>query len=203
MPSTDFDKQSYWHTRFTTETSFEWLISSETFMSVLEPQILSQYSPTTSLLHIGCGTSDLHIHLRRSGFTNVLNIDFEPLATEHANRLEQEVFGDVKMRYAVADATLLTDVLREKFDLVVDKSTIDAVACGGEDATRRMVKEVEKCLSPGGMWVSLSYSASRFELDGLPFECEVLAKFPIEKQRATDPDLFYWSYSLRSSCTKD
>lgn len=221
---TDFDKQSYWDNRFTTETSFEWLISSPIFMSILEAYLVNLH-PTTSctstakILHIGFGTSDLQTHLRARGFTSVLNIDFSPLAIDHGKALEKRVFGDVLMRYEVMDATKLGDApLLDtgneeekgegegegggeggKFDLVVDKSTVDAISCGGDEELMKMVEGVRRILKRRGVWISLSYSERRFELNRVRelFDVEVLERIPTIKRREMDPDVFYWCYLLR------
>lgn len=214
MPS-DFEKQSYWHERFTTEQSFEWLVTSERFMQELErvlPQLAegdkSSAPPSYRVLHLGCGTSDLHNHLRRRGFCNVINVDYEPLAIERSRQLEQAAFGSVAMGYAVADATRPLALCsscsnsNNKFDLVVDKSTADAISCAGEDALRAMADSVRACLADGGVWISMSYSATRFSLDddggeSLPFEVEVLARVLTAKQRSSDPEVYHYCYILR------
>lgn len=193
MPA-GFDKQEYWHHRFTTETSFEWLVTSEVFMTILEPY-LDKLRMSSKILQIGFGTSDLHNHLRARGFQHVLNIDYEPLAVQRGQALEREVFGDVQMRYAVADATQLD--LADSFDLVVDKSTVDAVSCGGEQAFLRMVRGIRKCISPSGFWISLSYSSSRFDVENLPFTVETVARIPTPKLKSTDPDIFHHCYLMR------
>ncbi|KAM0516763.1 hypothetical protein ACHAPE_005397 [Trichoderma viride] len=197
----DFDKQAYWHDRFSTETSFEWLLGSAEFISIIKP-ILTTLEPSSArILHIGSGTSDLQNYFRHLGFLDVTNVDYEPLAAERGRELEKQTFGDVKMKYAVADATRLhlsTDGGGEcKFDLVVDKSTVDAISCGGGDQVRRMASCVEEHLAPGAVWISMSYSAYRFHIDGLPFNVEVLAKVPTPKITATDPDIFHWCHVLR------
>lgn len=195
----DFDKQEYWHQRFATETQFEWLVPSSTFMSILEPHLQNVLDNSTNprVLQIGFGTSDLQNHLRARGLVDVLNIDYEPLAIEHGRQLEKQTFGDVRMSYTVADATQLYLPGSPKFDLVLDKSTVDAVSCGGEEPFLRMASGVRRSLAPGGFWISLSYSSSRFDVDGLPFEVTVLAKIPTAKARATDPDIYHWCYMLR------
>ena len=190
-----FDQQSYWHDRFTSETAFEWLVPSAAFLAILQP-ILATLPPTAAILHLGPGTSDLHVHLRAAGLPRVTNLDYEPLAADRGRELEARAFGDVRMAYAVADATRL-DTARDGFDLVLDKSTADAVACAGDDALRRMAAGVRQCLGPGGAWVSLSYSEARFKVEGLPFEVEVLDRIPVPKQRPQDPDIYHWCYLLR------
>ncbi|KAI3393290.1 hypothetical protein diail_4472 [Diaporthe ilicicola] len=201
MPA-DFEKQEYWRARFATETSFEWLATSEEFMAILEgdADFARLDRPSARVLQVGSGTSDLQNWLRAAGFSRVLNIDYEPLAVERGRQRERERFGgdDVRMGYAVADATQL-DLhvrLRQRFDFVVDKSTVDAVACGGEEALRRMCRGVWRCLGPGGFWISLTYSRWRFDLDGLPFRCEEIARIPTRKLREADPDIYHYCYKM-------
>ncbi|KAI5865414.1 S-adenosyl-L-methionine-dependent methyltransferase [Durotheca rogersii] len=200
MPA-DFENQSYWHERFASETSFEWLIPSESFMAIILPhlQALSGRRHATRVLQLGFGTSDLQNCFRSRGYVDVTNVDYEPLAIERGQQREREAFGDVKMKYIVADVTQLESGLPpgEVFDLVVDKSTVDAVSCGGEDPLARMAAGVRKCLADGGIWISLSYSSSRFDAERLPFDVEVAAKIPAPKLKTTDPDIYHWCYLLR------
>ncbi|KAK3382643.1 hypothetical protein B0T24DRAFT_517289 [Lasiosphaeria ovina] len=202
----NFEKQSYWHARFAHEENFEWLVPSATFTALIEPY-LAAAGAAARILHLGIGTSDLHIALRRRGFERVANVDYEPLALERGRRLEEQVLGDVRMGYLAADVTGGGDDSagegKAYYDLAIDKCTADAVACGGNDAVLAMAENVRRCLSDSGVWISLSYSASRYDLDGgdfkgaLPFEVEVIGKIPTPKQRVTDPDVFYWCYLLR------
>ncbi|KAF4454694.1 Methyltransferase-like protein 13 [Fusarium austroafricanum] len=193
--ASDFEKQSYWHKRFSTEKAFEWLLPSADFMPLVKP-VLDQLDPDTArILHIGFGTSDLQNHFRSRGFRDVLNVDYEPLAIDRGRDLEEQAFGDVQMRYDVQDATQLD--LSEEFNLIVDKSTVDAISCGGEMALRRMAAGIKGCLADGGVWISFSYSAYRFDLDDLPFDVEVLAKVLTRKTHPNDPDIYHWCYLLR------
>jgi ubiquinone/menaquinone biosynthesis C-methylase UbiE len=193
MPA-DFEKQSYWHERFASETSFEWLTTSAAFMEVLIPH-LQRVSPTARILHLGSGTSDLHNHLRHHGYLNVTNIDYEPLALERGRQLEQNRFGDVQTKYLVADATQLESA--EKYQIVIDKSTADAIACGEGDIIFRMAQAVRRCLEHDGLWISLSYSPRRFEHVQSLFEVEVVGKVPTPKSKPTDPNIYHYCYRLR------
>ncbi|RWA06819.1 hypothetical protein EKO27_g8292 [Xylaria grammica] len=196
MPA-DFEKQSYWHDRFASETAFEWLAPSATFISFLEPYL--SVSGDQRVLNLGSGTSDLHVHLREKGSADVTNIDYEPLALGRGREIEKRLCGDVRTKYAVADVTRLRADLPapSAFDLVLDKSTVDAVSCGGEAAFLAMARGVRQCLAPGGLWISLSYSAARFDLEELPFDVRVIGKVPTPKAKVTDPDVYYWCYLLR------
>lgn len=205
MPK-DFDKQEYWHDRFATETNFEWLATSEEFMRILEADADFSHKldrASSRVLQVGFGTSDLQNHLRAAGFVNILNVDYEPLAVERGRQLEEGRFADVRMGYAVADATrldvdlgILEDQGDGRFDFVVDKSTVDAISCGGEEALLSMCRAIRRCLAPGGFWISLSYSRWRFDVDGLPFRYEEIARIPTRKIRETDPDIYHHCYKL-------
>ncbi|KAI1411900.1 S-adenosyl-L-methionine-dependent methyltransferase [Hypoxylon sp. FL1857] len=199
--SPDFEKQSYWHERFKSETLFEWLESSEFFWTLIEPVLskLPRKEHPPRILQLGSGTSDLHTYFRRNGYLDVTNVDYEPLAIERGRQMEEACFGDVRMKYMVADVTQLDNDLREnhKFDAVVDKSTVDAVSCGGNTPFLRMASGVRKYLVEGGIWVSLSYSSSRFNVEGLPFDVEILHKIPTPKLSEFDPVIYHYCYLLR------
>lgn len=195
----DFEKQSYWRDRFAKETSFEWLVKSPDLMDVVAP-ILPHHSigPDSRVLQLGFGTSDLQNHFRSRGYSDVTNLDYEPLAVERGRDLEAAAFGDVRMGYVVADVTQLPRGFeRRPYDLVIDKSTVDAVSCGGEEAFLRMAEGVERCLAPGGIWISLSYSGNRFNMGELPFDVEVVHKFPAPRSNPNEPEIFHWCYLLR------
>ena len=195
-PVPDFDKREYWSQRFASESAFEWLIPSQDFVKILDTNLLTGLPPDAPILHLGFGTSDLQIHLRQRGFLNVTNVDYEPMAIKRGRELEQATFGDIQMAYLVADATQLD--LDQKFALVLDKSAADAIACGGEAALFSMADSVRKHLQEGACWVSVSYSAYRFDDAALPFHVRVISKIPVKKARETEPDVFLYCYLLRA-----
>lgn len=190
----DFEKKSYWHERFSHEDAFEWLVPSADFLAVIDP-LLPKPPESARILQLGFGTSDLHTHLRRRGYEDVTNVDYEPLAVKHGKGCEERVFGDVRMKYVVADVTRLEE--DGVYDLVIDKSTVDAVSCGGGEAFHLMAEGVRRSLKPGGVWISLSLSALRFSAADLPFEVSVIHRFPTPKLKPQDPDIFNFCYLLR------
>ncbi|KAM7186607.1 methyltransferase-like protein 13 [Naviculisporaceae sp. PSN 640] len=190
----EYESKDYWHARFQHETAFEWLVPSAEFVKFLEP-LLSNLPPAANILHLGCGTSDLHTILRQRGYRNISNMDYEPLAIQRSREIEKRVFGDVLMNYVVADATNfeLKDI---KFDLVIDKSTTDAIACGSSSVLS-VTKAVRRCLTDNGMWISLSFSPYRYDLEGIPFAVRLISEVPVPKAKPYDPDLFYYCYLLQ------
>ncbi|KAH7322916.1 S-adenosyl-L-methionine-dependent methyltransferase [Stachybotrys elegans] len=195
MITIEFDKQSYWQHRFSEERAFEWLIPSDRFLDMIQPQ-LDMLPPSARILNLGCGNSDLQNHFRSRGFLDVTNVDYEPLALQRGQDLEREAFGDVQMHYVEADVTKLA--LPGQYDLIIDKSTADAVACGDKACLLRMAASVRACFSPTGIWISFSYSSDRFPDDeSFPFKVTILHKVLLPKELPSEPDLFDTCYLLQ------
>lgn len=192
----DYHSSEYWKTRFQAESSFDWLISSKTFMDIILPFCNDEKAAGCRVLQLGFGTSDLHLQLRRAGLT-VTNVDFEATAILHGKAAETESFGDVIMEYIVADATALPP-FKHSFDLVVDKSTVDAISCAGDDALLSTLSSVRATLTARSVWICCSYSSQRFQnLRQSYFTISPLQTIAQEKSNLYDPDIFTWIYVLR------
>ncbi len=163
-------------------------------MDILLPY-LQPLAESAQILHLGSGTSDLHNHLRQHGFLSVTNMDYESLALERGRQLERERFGDVRTKYVIADATRLK--MADRYQVVIDKSTADAIGCGEGDAIMLLAKGLHRCLDGTGFWISLSYSPSRFDHVQSLFEVEVISRLLTPKSKPTDPDVFHYCYLLR------
>jgi hypothetical protein len=110
-----FESRQYWDSRFTrSPQSFDWLVSP----SVLIPPLLAALSHDTppsstapSILHIGCGTSNLSNILRRHvPPSTITNVDFSHRAIELGIQREREEFAEARtgdgkgsMSWATAD----------------------------------------------------------------------------------------------------
>ena len=220
----DYELQSYWHTRFEKERHFEWLGNgADTILPhvrtyLCDSQTSARSSPTqpARLLHIGAGTSSLPERIREL-YHDVYGAEVDERAIVHtdfaanlvARQQEKEaalaVGGPRKgMRWICADAmkwgelhaALDMDGEHITFDLVVDKSTSDAISCGDdvsysspdpglhpainkylathEGRTMTFVPvevlavHLASLVRPGGLWVALSYSSNRFSFLSSP-----------------------------------
>ena len=214
----DYELQSYWKARFDNESHFEWLgDGSDTILPHLrahlsDPRVSARSSPSrpARLLHIGAGTSTLSERIRelyrdvygaQVDERAIVNTDFAAnlVAREREKEKTRAVGGSgTGMQWICADLLKwkeLEDTLRPEgeehtFDLVVDKSTSDAISCGedisysspdpdihstlnevlassgGEKISVSPVEllaiHLASLVQPGGLWVALTFSSNRY-----------------------------------------
>lgn len=158
------------------------------------------------LLHIGCGSSMLSVWLRR--FTHpplVVNTDYSIKGIEVGKRMEREYLKSFKAEmgaegeepetsWDTLDLLNTPDILRhfherqnKPYDLIVDKSTADAIACGVDvpitvrnpssrpsspsgspqelkvQPTISLALHLAYLTHPNSRWLAISYSAERFD----------------------------------------
>ena len=77
-----------------------------------------------------------------NGFTNLVNIDISSVVI-HQMR-ERSAKSRPHLCYQVADCTEMPEFADNSFDVVIDKSTIDAILCGESSFvnTAKMLKEI-------------------------------------------------------------
>ncbi|KAI0669756.1 hypothetical protein C8Q78DRAFT_1079683 [Trametes maxima] len=213
----DYELQTYWNKRFEDEKHFEWLgDGKDTILPHVRAHILG-LRPSASparLLHLGAGTSSLSERLRelylsvygenmREG--DIVNTDFARNLVERKREAEARRIAEKAgkgMQWVCADALNWSDleVLArpndDLFDLVVEKSTSDAISCGEdvsyEDANAGLHPDINQYLKthqghkitlspveilaihlsslvrPGGLWVALTFSSDRFPFLSFP-----------------------------------
>ncbi|KAI8824646.1 hypothetical protein BJ741DRAFT_633301 [Chytriomyces cf. hyalinus JEL632] len=178
----DFSSKAFWDERFEKEERFEWLSDAR---AIVDNCTRIAAGDPVSLLHVGCGTSQLSNALREAMPTAIIaNIDYSPLALERGRRMETEQFGSSAMRWMTADLldsnSLLGAVSKEcslPFDIIVEKSCADAISCGEDVAlslpaygsttlppTSVMALNLSRIARHGAKWVALSYSKYRFDV---------------------------------------
>jgi hypothetical protein len=212
----EYADESFWDKRFTKERRFEWLGSGDPLLSHIRSHLEERKRASDNLphlpltLHIGAGTSllsegiiDLYEDLGFVGDVAVVNTDFAAEAVANAERAAVPVRSSgLRSEWTKVDALSWTHNLgvarrfgeggdgTQTFDVVVDKSTSDAISCGHDLVFRRgaggkdehpaiasvvsaqgeVVLEPLRLLAlhlaaivrPEGIWVVLSYSADRF-----------------------------------------
>ncbi|OJD37703.1 endothelin-converting enzyme 2-like protein [Diplodia corticola] len=183
-----FARPDYWDQRFTKNPSaFDWLLPANCLDGVIVEALdhaSSPSNPRPRLLHIGCGTSALSLHLRShvDDPRQVHNTDFSRVAVELGAQWERDVFEPdaptareetgapkqddaatpppdpvdettagaeggregaaenpadhhpPRMQWSTLDLLSLPSIaaLAHRYDIVVDKSTCDAISCGDD-----------------------------------------------------------------------
>ena len=136
--------------------TFEWVADWEQLREVLSPTSLG-LPPTARVVDVGCGTSTLPLHLATM-YTSVVGADREPhcaasMSAMHAN---SEGLCWVTCDVTTSDTAALDATLPEgSSELVVDKGTLDCALT--EDEASRLLCNVARMLSSGGVYVVISF----------------------------------------------
>ena len=104
---------------------------------------------------IGSGLSDLGQYLYEQGFHYITNIDVSAVAIKFMSEKHSK-YAD--MEYAQMDICAENSTPDESFNLVIDKGTLDSLACCESDQKKveKMLSNVYKMLSPSGSFVCVS-----------------------------------------------
>ena len=124
MPN--YGEKKYWVDRYESQKgkTFDWLEDYET----IKPMIYDiRIKKNAYVLNVGCGNSEFSEKMYNDGFINNYNIDICPNVI---NYMKERNKGKEGLIYKEMDARDMKDFKDETFDLVIDKSTIDALLCG-------------------------------------------------------------------------
>ena len=135
------------------DQAFDWLEDYTAIKPVLEPLLPST---DAAILVLGCGNSNFSSSLYDDGYRYIVNIDISPIVIEQMKRRNsarpEMVFTEMDVRKLEFHAN--------SFDLVVDKSTMDALLCSESNAflsVAEMTREIQRVLKPAGNYLSISY----------------------------------------------
>ena len=130
--------------------------------------------PSHKILIVGCGNANFSEDLYDAGFKNIWNIDISKVVIE---QMAKRNFSRKKMKYE-----------DNFFDVVIDKSTIDAILCGDNAFlnTALMLKEGQRVLvEDGGLYIAISYGKPQtrsfhFERKFLSWTLKEFIFFPVD-----------------------
>lgn len=151
-----YGERGYWDKRFSDEDHFEWISD---YAGLRE--LIAKACPNKGarILHLGCGSSRLGEDLYDDGYKDIMNVDICETAVEKMRRRNDQQRPD--MRWKVADAADLACFSDKSFDLVVDKGTLDTVACMRKNLlVARMLAEVTRVLDEGGTYLLVTLDAT-------------------------------------------
>ncbi|KAB8259426.1 hypothetical protein BDV32DRAFT_159341 [Aspergillus pseudonomiae] len=204
----DYDDPAFWDTKFATGQDVgEWLNPGENIVQAALSDLENRsFGPERSprVLHLGPGISKLGTKLREAFVdrdwkgSGIVNVDFSSEAIRLGQEIESEQDPSHAMHWLRADLRAWNDMSSlapfAPFDIILDKSTSDAIATSPSAPfsptsishdTCPVLRDIvdtqgEITVSPvellalhlvpltteGTMWIALSYSTMRF--DNLP-----------------------------------
>lgn len=158
LPS--FGSAEYWESEYSqnvkTEEIHDWLLEWDDVGWLLCS--LLNHDRSKTILHLGNGNSVVPEELHKLGYTRQIATDISLSCTSHM----QDRLMDTSVQFLQADACDLQpkDLFADAtFDLVFEKSTLDALECNDDKHALLMLsllKEAHRVLKPGGTFLSIS-----------------------------------------------
>jgi ubiquinone/menaquinone biosynthesis C-methylase UbiE len=160
MPN--YGEKKYWDERYASQKgkSFDWLENYESIKPMIKNIGIKKNAYT---LNVGCGNSEFSEKMYNDGYKNNYNIDISPTVI---NDMKERNKGKPGLIYKEMDVRDMKDFKDETFDLVIDKSTIDALLCGDKSFINvaLMTKEISRILKTGGYYLIISYGKPEYRL---------------------------------------
>ncbi len=165
-PNAVFKLQTYWEDRFSTEDSYDWLVT----WKQARPYMEKFMRKTDRILIVGCGNSSFSAEIYDAGYENIVNIDFSQNVIDKMRGIHNELRP--KMTWEVMDMTAMT-FSEGEFDLVIDKAAMDALVVDEGDVwdpdllviqkVDNMSISVDRVLNKvGGRFLQLSFAQPHF-----------------------------------------
>ena len=150
-----YGDKKYWeeHYKKNEGETFYWLEEYPTLKKTIDSLKIPKNSG--KILNVGCGNSELSENMYDNGYLNIYNID---ISQKVINLMTERSKNRPGIIYKVMD---VCDIKYENnfFDLIIDKSTMDALSCGYYYYINiaKMLKEIQRVLKVGGYYMMVSY----------------------------------------------
>jgi len=144
-PKKNYGSSQYWDERYEkyADKTEEWYEGWKTLKPIISPFI----SKDMMLLDFGCGDSFMQDELQKDGFT-VLGTDISDVVLQRlSEKPEREMF--------TADGFAMP-MRTNSYDAIIDKGTLDAIACDMERDLSPLFEEIYRVLAPGGRYLCIT-----------------------------------------------
>ncbi|XP_010526928.1 PREDICTED: methyltransferase-like protein 13 [Tarenaya hassleriana] len=156
----------YWDERFSSEEHYEWFKDYSHFRHLIQNNV----KPSSSVLELGCGNSQLSEELYKDGIVDITCIDLSIVAVEKMqSRLLSKGFKEIKVLQANMLDLPFSD---ECFDVVIEKGTMDVLFVDAGDPwnprqetmdkVMATLDNVHRVLKPDGIFISITFGQPHF-----------------------------------------
>lgn len=138
--------------------TFDWVTAVDDIKHIFKPEITRVINPAdTRVLIVGCGTSKLSEHLADI-YGDIVSVDNDADVISHMESRVQRsnikwIVHDMIENYEKCDV-FLDSCLQVKFDIIVDKCSLDAMLVEGSVA--QLFCEIHRLLKPQGIYILCS-----------------------------------------------
>mmetsp|Transcript_5468 Transcript_5468/g.11169 ORF Transcript_5468/g.11169 Transcript_5468/m.11169 type:complete len:321 (-) Transcript_5468:29-991(-) len=155
-----YGKSNFWDGRYMkNEEVFEWYHDYAALHKIISRYI----DPEMSILHAGCGNSELCEHMVDDGYEKITNIDFSRVVIDQM----KEKYGEGEncslgedVIFHQMDFTDMQGEYEDKiYEAVIDKAAMDALYCAelGAKKVKKALDEFDRVLTNNGVYISISY----------------------------------------------
>ena len=191
MPN--YGDKNYWEERYDEQngTTFDWLEDYESIKPIIDNLGIKK---DFRILNVGCGNSEFSEKMYDEGYTHNYNIDICKNVIDFMAKRNE---GKKGLHFNVMDVCEMA-YKDETFDLIIDKSTIDALLCGDHSymIVAKMLKEISRVLKTGGYYIIISYGQPEnrmihLERDHLAFDIQI---YTIKRQEEDEQEKIHYVY---------
>ena len=148
---------AYYRDGHTTEKhgTFEWIVGWQELANHLAPPAVLGLKPGAQAVDLGCGTSEVPVHLAASGYARVVAVDRDAGCIAHMHSRHGAVPGLSWRECDLVDGDLAGLLPGGSADLVLDKGTLDCALA--EDTVAALLCTVHGVLAVEGVYVAISF----------------------------------------------
>ena len=188
MTIIDFSSESYWNEKYNKEEKeIEWYQSFNFFYPYFK-DFLKKFDNCANL---GCGNSTMFLDLLNIGFNKVINID---ICENLIENLKFKYKNNNKLEFITFDCRNFKN-LNLKFDLIIEKGTIDALSTSPNGNVLSFIDSVYYSLNENGIFISISFGSPILRLSNFKnFNWKIFN--PIKVQKPFILNSYYYIYII-------